>query len=130
MAKPRADEKALGLHAADMVRRWGGVLEHPADSKLWAAAGLPMPGGRDGFGGFTLPVWQSWWGHRAPKASWLYVVGIEPSALPAIPMVLGDPGGRIENMGKAERERTPPALASWLVELARCCARPALAAAA
>jgi hypothetical protein len=121
-AKPRHDERGLGLHAVDMVRQWGGVLEHPASSTLWAAAGLPAPGQRDPWGGFTLPVLQSWWGHQAPKATWLYIVGREPASLPAIPYALGIPAGRVENMGKAAREATPPALAAWLCQVAEGCA--------
>lgn len=117
-AKPRHDERDLALWAVCQVRKWGGVLEHPAGSLLWEAAGLPQPGERDEFGGFTLPVFQSWWGHRAPKATWLYIVGIEPRELPPLPFELGVPPGRIENMGKAEREATPPQFASWLIELA------------
>src|SRR5689334_16938297 len=36
MAKPRQDEKDLARHAVKMVRTNGGVLEHPATSRLWA----------------------------------------------------------------------------------------------
>ena len=140
-AKPRADEKALALFAVDQVRRWGGVLEHPAHSTLWGAAGLPLPGGRDVWGGFTLPVSQSWWGHKARKDTWLYVCGIEPAQLPPVPFALGDGthviGQRRSRAGgvrvtkqdprwrpevtKAEREHTPPLLCAWLVDLARRC---------
>lgn len=111
-------EKELAFHAVDCVRRNGGILEHPASSKLWPAAGLPLPGVRDSFGGFTLPVLQSWWGHKAPKATWLYIVGLEPRDLPAIPFELGAPSGRIENFCTKQREATPEALALWLVDLA------------
>jgi len=31
------------------------------------------------------------------------------------------PNQPVQNMGKAERERTPPAFADWLVEVARRC---------
>ena len=64
------------------VRRWGGALEHPADSKAWAAFGLakPPPAGgwvkADDFGGFTCRVDQGQYGHRARKATWLYVFGV------------------------------------------------------
>jgi hypothetical protein len=51
-AKPRPDEKQLAFFAIDQVRRNGGILEHPAYSSLWAAAGLPRPGaGKDDWGG-------------------------------------------------------------------------------
>ena len=118
-AKPRHDERDLAFFAVDQVRRCGGVLEHPASSLLWSAADLPAPGGRDSFGGWTLPIFQSWFGHRAPKPTWLYVVGVEPSALPVLPFELGIPSGRVALMGKAEREATPLELATWLVEVAR-----------
>lgn len=137
MANPRPDEKDLAYFAVDCVRRFGGVLEHPKKSTLWPAAGLPSPGERDEFGGWTLPINQNWWGHRAEKGTWLYIVGCEPSELPTIPMVLGSapfvvstgstnhipkgaPGWR-PAISHAEREHTPPALAEWLVEVARRC---------
>lgn len=62
---------------------------------------------------------QSWWGHRAPKPTWLYIVGVSPAGLPPMPAPVADPGGRVENMCHREREITPSALALWLVELAR-----------
>lgn len=119
MAKPRQDERQLGLFAVEVVRRCGGVLEHPAHSTLWPAAGLPSPGTRDAFGGWTLPIYQGHFGHRAPKATWLYIKGVEPRYVPAIPFDLVLPVGRIERMDKREREKTPIALALWLVELVR-----------
>ncbi len=140
IAKPRDDERALGLWAVDQVRRWGGVLEHPASSSLWLYCCMPAPDGRstDLFGGWTLPIAQHWFGHRAVKLTWLYIVGVAPRELPPIPFVLGKsthviaqnrtlPGGRRLRKGmpawrpevtKAEREHTPPDLARWLVDLA------------
>lgn len=120
-AKPRPDEKQLAVWAVAQVREWGGVLEHPATSELWEHQGLPKPGQRDSWGGWTLPVYQSWWGHRAPKATFLYVRGCEPRNAPEIPYQLGIPPGRIENMCKAEREKTPADFAAWLVQLAERC---------
>lgn len=144
-AKPRPDEKELALFAVDQVRRWGGVLEHPKDSKLWAAAGLPVPSQShersiDAWGGWTLPITQHWFGHRAEKKTWLYIVGCDRLNVPDMPMVLGDashvitqgrtrrkdgtrlkkgqPGWR-PDVTPAEREHTPPMLAAWLVELAK-----------
>jgi len=132
-AKPREDEKALAPWAIEQVRKWGGVLEHPAGSRLWPELGLPAPGKRDEFGGWTLPIHQHWWGHRAEKATNLYICGIDPKDIPEIPMrldapthVIGDVG-RASNgtkrpeISKAEREHTPIPLAEWLCELARRC---------
>lgn len=113
------EDPRLAIVAVDQVRQWGGVLEHPADSRLWIARKLPLPGAApDRYGGWTLAVKQSAWGHRAPKATWLYIVGVSPADLPPMPPPVPDPGGRIEFMGEAERERTPPAFARWLLELA------------
>lgn len=62
------------------VRTWGGVLEHPAKSRAWAFYGLPKPTTagwqRCSDGGWVCEVWQSAYGHRANKATWLYAFGI------------------------------------------------------
>ena len=131
-ARPRPDEKALALWAVDQVRQWGGVLEHPAGSTLWPTANLPAPGQHDRWGGWTLPIAQNWWGHRAEKKTWLYIMGIKPCDLPRMPIVLGEATHVVQSskrhdhrphITKAEREHTPPQLAEWLVELARRCAK-------
>lgn len=68
--------------ALDSVRRWGGVLEHPANTKAFAAHGLPKPVGTGwqatDCGGWVCCVWQSAYGHRANKATWLYYHGNKP----------------------------------------------------
>lgn len=137
-AKPRPDEKDLALFAVQNVQKYGGVLEHPEASSLWRAAGLPPPSwGMDEFGGWTLPVVQHWFGHRTRKATWLYIVGVPPAALPSIPLVLGEAShvvsrwsGRDRSrarpeIGKAEREATPVEFARWLIEVASRVVRPA-----
>lgn len=118
-SKHQPHERHLAMLAVAKVRINGGVLEHPAGSTLWPFASLPLPGHRDDFGGWTLPILQSWFGHRAPKATWLYFCGVDPSDLPPLPFELGIPSGRIEQMGRSEREATPPALASWLLDSVR-----------
>lgn len=134
-AKPRDGERELALWAVDQVRSWGGVLEHPAQSRLWFEKPLPEPGERDAWGGWTLPVYQHWWGHRAQKATRLYLCGCDPMDLPTMPMrlgdaeyVIGDSGRRADGtkrpeISKAEREHTPLEFARWLVETARACSR-------
>lgn len=145
LANPRPDEKELALFALEQVRKFGGVLEHPKNSTLWPVAGLPRPGQRDAWGGWTLPIFQSWWGHRAEKATLLYIVGCSPVDIPTLPLALGEslfvcgsPGRRRDGsrlhkgdigwrpeISKAEREHTPPALAAWLCDLASRCNAPA-----
>ncbi|WAG77019.1 hypothetical protein LMK08_16720 [Metapseudomonas furukawaii] len=130
-AKPRDGEKDLAYFAISAVRNNGGVLEHPWLSTLWDAAGLPAPGRTDEWGGWTLPVDQNWFGHRARKRTRLYIVGVSPRHIPEMPIVLGEAthtvglwSGRDRercrpSIAKWEYEHTPQALAEWLVELAR-----------
>lgn len=113
-------EKYCALHAVIAVQQNGGILEHPSFSTLWRAAALPAPGAIDEHGGFTLPILQSWFGHKAPKATWLYIVGITPGELPVLPFELGIPSGRVAKTGSMKlREGTPLDLAIWLLEVAR-----------
>ncbi len=131
-AKDPAMERQLAIDAVRRVQRFGGVLEHPAESTLWAYMGLPTPGrAPDRHGGWTAQIRQCDWGHKAEKLTWLYVVGCHPDDLPPMP-ARGEPTGVIKPqrgiprddrkiVTKAEREHTPPALALWLVDLARRC---------
>ena len=65
------------------VRRWGGVLEHPAQSYAYDAFSLlrpsRMPKHRGWIdissGDWVCEVWQSAYGHRANKATWLFYHG-------------------------------------------------------
>lgn len=67
------------LYALCSVVRCGGVLEHPAKSMAWGEYGLTKPHGigwqPNYTGGWVCEVWQSAYGHRANKATWLYYVG-------------------------------------------------------
>ncbi len=136
-AKPRPDEKDLARQAVAWVRRWGGVLEHPFNSTLWLDQALPQNGQRDRWGGFTFSAPQFWWGHPANKATKFYICGVSPAEIPAPMFALGTAqfavsGGGSKfrklrgwkdkpTMNKSLNEVTPPALAHWLVELARRC---------
>jgi hypothetical protein len=72
--------------ALDAVRRFSGVLEHPAETKAWPAFDLPRPP-RDGWGqglgdnGWVTEVDQHSYGHPARKRTWLYCFGVEPPVL-------------------------------------------------
>lgn len=72
------DDDGCFASALAAVRKWGGVLEHPAHSSAWKHFELmapPMDGGwvaADFQGGFTCHVEQGHYGHPARKATWLY----------------------------------------------------------
>lgn len=130
-AKPRDGEKLLAIYSVAMIRSFGGILEHPAESTLWSHMGLPRPGEfPDSFGGWTLELEQFHFGHRAEKATWVYMVGCKPSELPPVPRREGRATHcirptksypRLPSVTKREREATPPAFAEWLCEVARRC---------
>lgn len=73
--------------ALKAVRKFGGVLEHPEASHAWRVHGIlppPKSGGwliADAYG-FTCCVEQGHYGHRARKATWLYVCGVRVDDLP------------------------------------------------
>ena len=150
-SKQRANYRGLehdcAPRAVEQVRRWGGVLEHPAGSLLWNEAltdGVsrarwtlpPAEGGNDPYGGYTIAVDQVEWGHVARKRTWLYLVGVPREALEAPPLPGREPthwvsGGRTKSSRKGspvppgikvcsaqQRRRTPPLFAEYLVRLA------------
>lgn len=119
-ANPRPGERELAVWSMLMVRKFGGVVEHPISSGLWRASGCIGYGMRDEFGGVLFPIMQSWFGHRAPKMTGLYLVG---APIPDLEKQYSDclVRGRVESMCKQERERTPLPLARWLVDLAASC---------
>ena len=139
LAKPAPGEMDLARFAVRMVRENGGVLEHPASSRLWRDQALPEPGaGKDAAGGWTMTAPQWWWGHRADKPTRFYICGCDPRDVPAVPFCLGDapcvvttskrkcetpPSEWRERLGNREKEATPERLAAWLVELARRCSK-------
>ena len=88
LAKPRPGEKALAAWAVYQVREFGGVLEHPANSRLWPELNLPRPGEVDEYEGWTYIAPQWWWGHRAEKLTRFYIVGTRN--LPEVPYRIGE----------------------------------------
>lgn len=120
-AKPDPGERQLGLLCCDHLRQYGGVLEQPAFSEMFAAAGFPKPGDRTSGQLWTLEVWQAWWGYKMKKATWLAFVNVPRDAI-EIPLRLHPRGGdrRVEQrMSRAQRSATPIAFAEWLVSAAR-----------
>jgi hypothetical protein len=110
------------------VRAWGGVLEHPAGSSAFPAHDIPSPHGlgwqvtmrRDEY---VCEVWQSAYGHRARKRTWLLYVGAPPADLRWI----ARPGeaqvgwfDRIKpTLSKKEASATPVEFRDALIGLAR-----------
>ncbi len=75
--KQLGDDGGCFAAALASVRQWGGVLEHPANSKAWEHFGLGAPRVSGGWlpapQGWTCSVEQGHYGHRARKRTWLYV---------------------------------------------------------
>lgn len=111
-------ELELGRFCVRAVQHNCGVLEHPATSALWADMGLPRPGSRDNRGGWTLDISQRWFGHRAVKRTWLYIVGVAPAHLPPLPYSLAPADQPVQSLSRRAREATPVMLAEWLVQVA------------
>jgi len=120
----------LALRAVEQLVRWGGVLEHPANSLLWAELDLPRPGDFPRNGLWTLEVEQVRWGHPALKRTWLLFSWVAPCDLPPIP-AWREPthhidsstakkrrGAPVRHLPKSQRHLTPPAFARWLIAAA------------
>ncbi len=81
--KRTGERKLLGADggcfeaALAVIRRWGGVLEHPERSRAWRHFGLKEPPRKGGWvmadweGGWTCCVEQGRYGHYARKPTWL-----------------------------------------------------------
>lgn len=144
--KIKGDDAGCFAAALAAVRRWGGVIEHPEASAAWAAHGLLAPPKYGGWvtagdwRGWTCCVEQGHYGHRARKATWLYVCGTKdlPELIwgPSEAKMKIDEGfhstaarwaaprtERSARMAARERAATPPAFRDALLDLARRCAR-------
>jgi hypothetical protein len=83
----RGEDGGCFASALRSVRKYGGVLEHPAYSDAWSAFDLPNPPRKGGWvrgicGGWSCHVEQGRYGHVAKKATWLYAFGV--SDLPSL----------------------------------------------
>jgi hypothetical protein len=117
-SKAPEEEKNLALWSVEKVRENGGVIEHPACSLLWDEARLPLPGSSDKWG-LSIAVYQQWFGHKAQKATWLYIC--TTTKLPEIPFCLGDAPVDMQRLSKRQRQGTPVEFAKWLISVAECC---------
>lgn len=130
--------------ALQSVFRWGGVLEHPAETKAWAEYALPepkfskwfgflrsLPGRRSNALAYVTEVMQVDYGHPARKRTWLLYVGINRPA-PLLwegrkaSKVVGFCTNRCnrpvsDRLNSQASSRTPEAFAECLISLARNC---------
>lgn len=136
----RGEDGGCFASALESIRRWGGVLEHPAYSDAWARFLLPAPPSSGGWvrgidGGWACHIEQRRYGHRAQKATWLYAFGVRE--LPSLkwgsePGARSDcwvswcsnhtrkRGGEIKNrLGRRERNATPVEFRDLLLGIAR-----------
>lgn len=122
------NDRGCFASALSSVRRWGGVLEHPARSWAWPTFNLPPPVANGwmqaGSSEWTCEVWQSAYGHRARKATWLLYVGSHPPSdliwdrAPGTHQV-GWFDRKKKTLGKTESSATPQPFGEMLIEIAR-----------
>lgn len=108
------DDDGCFRAALESICRWGGVIEHPADSHAWDyhhfnMAKPPRSGGwieahlyepfAEGIEVWTCCVYQGHYGHFSGKPTWLLVAGVEREELPDL------------RWGKTEQR-----LPDWMVE--------------
>lgn len=134
----RGDDGGCFRRALEDVRRFGGVLEHPAYSDAWAAFDLPRPPTGGGWvrgicGGWSCYVEQGRYGHPAKKATWLYAFGVptlpdlawgllpdrESKALVSWCGNHTKAGDKRQRVGKKVASSTPPAFRDLLLQIAR-----------
>lgn len=78
----RGEDGGCFAAALSAVRRFGGVLEHPAHTDAFAAFGLPEPTVKFGWtldldGGASCYIEQGRYGLPVKKATWLYAYGVD-----------------------------------------------------
>jgi hypothetical protein len=122
------------ISALASVRKFGGVLEHPASSNAWAEFELQRPvpwrwlrtSGRPYE--WVCEVWQSAYGHPARKRTWLLYCGLTPPPEANWTRTAGTHQvgwfDRIKpTLGKKAANASPPNFRDYLLGLARRSAR-------
>ena len=139
------DDGGCFMASVIALHLYGGVIEHPAESRAWGFFGLPMPvkgagwSKPDQYGGRSCYVEQCHYGHPARKATYLYALGIDFDAFElewAVTRAVV-PAWMIERYGEAKarkigvvammggkdkvrnRNASPPAFRDLLIQMAR-----------
>lgn len=120
------------LSALLSVRKWGGVLEHPAETRAFKLHNIPEPP-RDGWamtidGDWITEVDQASYGHRARKRTWLLYHGndLPPSLIwrkAKGSHQIGNFDQKLPLLPKSERSVTPPLFRDLLISMARSVGR-------
>ena len=116
-AKPERLEAELGIWCCELLKQNGGVLEQPAWSHLFRAAGLPLPGEAPSNGLFSVRVDQAWFGYPTKKKTWICFAHIDNPLDPPLKLRAG--GGdrrRMAVMSKNQRSETVLEMAQWLLQ--------------
>lgn len=113
--------------ALEAVRKYGGVLEHPAESRAFKHHGIPEPVS-DSWqftidGDWVTEVWQSAYGHGARKRTWLLYRG---ATLPPLlewrrvagKFQIGFFDQKLPQLPKAQRAATPQPFRDLLISIA------------
>lgn len=128
-------DPTCGPRAVEQVRTFGGVLEHPAESRLFRECKMPFPGELpDAWGGGSFLVRQVAWGNACEKPTWLYVVGVPAATVVrgfrsggvATHRVMSGPrGSQLPTAHRKKRSATPPLFADFLIAIAHAAQRKA-----
>lgn len=137
------DDGGCFAAALTAVRRWGGVLEHPAGSRGFRAFCIPQPRtyghwerACDPHDAWVCCINQGAYGHRAAKPTWLYAAHctdlpelIRERTTPPIPArsvasaiargVRPSRVGGVAILSRKQRRATPPAFRDLLLRIAR-----------
>lgn len=83
--KARKDESLLAIKSIEIIRKNGGILEHPNGSKLFKKHLPDVDEFPDRNGGFSILIDQYDFGHVAHKLTKLYFCGLNKDDLPPLP---------------------------------------------
>ena len=102
-SKAPPEERELALWCCEVLKKNGGVLEQPAHSRLFDAAGLPLPG-ESGDELWSQQVWQNWWGYGVKKKTWLCFSRINPYQV-ELPFRLNNSRGCLRKWNKLSKHQ-------------------------
>lgn len=118
-------ERFLAYYAIGLVRRNGGIVEHPRSSTLWKQCQVGTPLNPDHYGGYVIHVHLHWFGFPAQKKTCLYIVGIPYSKLPPFPIsfdaithtVSTSKRSSLHEISKNSRSKTPLLMLDYLFQV-------------